>query len=857
MYLPLTCALSSPKVRKFRFSSKKMNNKSKVTRIILPCFAIIVLIAAAVFWFGSVSAIDHSGVKVTRSAVGYQIEADDLGLIRKTTQPVSSLERISVADSNSTVFTWKEDPSDGKQQTFYSVSVDGKSVSQPIQARYDIMLRYSVFDPLVSTPAIPEALSGNDDGRKGVYIVQFKTQAIDGYTRSIESLGGKVFMYVPEYAYIVQMDNAAKAKIENLPFVRWVGNYEPAYKIDPDLIESSLSGSKKLVRYNIMMLERGSNMQDSTGSLIEQIGGKVHTKIPEGYRIEATLDSEQLTKVAHSNDVLFIDLWSKPENDMDIVRNVGGANFIESTLGFRGEGVRSEVMDNELRRTHNDFQSGLTPLLHTAISSDGNHGTSTYGINFGRGTSSSAARGMLPEAQGIFADYDAVDNRYTHTAQLNQSPYYAVYQSNSWGSNRTYFYTTLSAEMDDILFLNDVLILQSQSNAGDQDSRPQAWAKNIVSIGGIYHNNTATFTDDRWNHGASVGPASDGRIKPELAHFYDSVYTTNNSGNSSYYQFGGTSAATPIVAGHFGIFYQMWHAGLFGNQTSTSVFNSRPHMTTAKAIMINTAVQWDMNISGTDTTRVRQGFGRPDLKNLYDLRNKMRIINETDVLTNLQSKIYTVYVPQGSTDPMKVTMVYNDPMGNPAASRTRINDLSLKVTDPSGNIFWGNNGLGVGGGMWSASGGSANIVDTVENVFILSPMAGAWTIEVIASELNQDARSETPGVIDADFALVASGISPVSPTAASVLISGQIMTSNGSGISGAVIRAIDDDGIIKTARTGTFGYYLIEGLQAGRSYIVTVDHPRYTFDPASVVRSVDENITDLNFVTIPEDQLRR
>jgi len=834
-----------------------MNNKSKVTRIILPCFAIIVLIAAAVFWFGSVSAIDHSGVKVTRSAVGYQIEADDLGLIRKTTQPVSSLERISVADSNSTVFTWKEDPSDGKQQTFYSVSVDGKSVSQPIQARYDIMLRYSVFDPLVSTPAIPEALSGNDDGRKGVYIVQFKTQAIDGYTRSIESLGGKVFMYVPEYAYIVQMDNAAKAKIENLPFVRWVGNYEPAYKIDPDLIESSLSGSKKLVRYNIMMLERGSNMQDSTGSLIEQIGGKVHTKIPEGYRIEATLDSEQLTKVAHSNDVLFIDLWSKPENDMDIVRNVGGANFIESTLGFRGEGVRSEVMDNELRRTHNDFQSGLTPLLHTAISSDGNHGTSTYGINFGRGTSSSAARGMLPEAQGIFADYDAVDNRYTHTAQLNQSPYYAVYQSNSWGSNRTYFYTTLSAEMDDILFLNDVLILQSQSNAGDQDSRPQAWAKNIVSIGGIYHNNTATFTDDRWNHGASVGPASDGRIKPELAHFYDSVYTTNNSGNSSYYQFGGTSAATPIVAGHFGIFYQMWHAGLFGNQTSTSVFNSRPHMTTAKAIMINTAVQWDMNISGTDTTRVRQGFGRPDLKNLYDLRNKMRIINETDVLTNLQSKIYTVYVPQGSTDPMKVTMVYNDPMGNPAASRTRINDLSLKVTDPSGNIFWGNNGLGVGGGMWSASGGSANIVDTVENVFILSPMAGAWTIEVIASELNQDARSETPGVIDADFALVASGISPVSPTAASVLISGQIMTSNGSGISGAVIRAIDDDGIIKTARTGTFGYYLIEGLQAGRSYIVTVDHPRYTFDPASVVRSVDENITDLNFVTIPEDQLRR
>lgn len=830
-----------------------MNNRSRITRIFLPMFALIGLIAAAIFLFGSVAANDPSGVKITRLANDYLIEADDLGLIRRTTQPIADLERISVADSGSTVFTWKENMADGKQQPYYSVSLDGKSVSEPKQARYDIMLRYSVFDPLVATPAVP----GNLSGGSGVYIVQFKTQAIDGYTRSIESLGGKVFIYIPEYAYIVQMNDATRSKVENLPFVRWIGDYEPVYKIDPALIESSLSNSKKPTRYNIMMLERGSDMQDNAASLIEQIGGKIHLKIPEGYRIEATLDPEQLRTIARSRDILFIDLWSAPENDMDIVRNIGGANFIESTLGFRGEGVRAEVMDNELRSTHNDFNSGLPPLLHTSISSSGNHGTSTYGINFGRGTSSSAARGMLPEAQGIFADYDAVTNRYTHTAQLNQAPYNAVYQSNSWGDSRVYDYTTISAEMDDILYLNDILILQSQSNAGTRHSRPQAWAKNIVSVGGIRHYDTATSNDDRWAGGASIGPATDGRIKPELAHFYDSVYTTNNSSNTGYAQFGGTSAATPIVAGHFGIFYQMWHAGLFGNPTSTSVFNSRPHMTTAKAMMINTAVQWDMNISGTDTTRVRQGFGRPDLRNLYDLRNKMRIIDETDVLTNLQSKAYTVYVPQGSTDPLKVTMVYNDPMGSPGASRTRINDLSLKVTDPSGNVFWGNNGLGVGGGMWSASGGSANIVDTVENVFILSPDAGAWTIEVIASELNQDARSETPAVVDADFALVASGILTTAPTAAPVLISGQILSENGSGISGAVIRAIDPDGVIKTARTGTFGYYLIEGLQAGRSYIVTVEHPRYTFDPASVVRSVDENITDLNFVTQPESQLRR
>jgi hypothetical protein len=825
-----------------------MNSQNNfVPRILV--FAVIffaAVIAAATFY--GVGAADQPEFSVSRDAAGYRIEADGFGVIRQTQNAVSNVERLSVGDPNSTVFIWNEQGSAEKPSTFYSISLDGKTVSPAAEARYKVLLRYAEFDPLESVPNVPQNLASRNDGGDDVYIVQFKTQTIDGYIDALESFGAKVYKYLPDYSYIVRMDAATREKALSLPFVRWIGKYEPAYKIEPDIIATLSPGTKKPNRYNIMMLDRGAAMQNDAGSVIESIGGKVENIIPEGFRMEATLDDDQLIAAAQIKDVLFIDRWSAPENDMNIVRQIGGANFIESTLGFRGEGVRAEVMDNELRSTHTDFNSGLSPLLHTWISSDDNHGTSTYGINFGRGTSNSTARGMLPEAQGIFADYNAVSNRYTHTAQLNQAPYYAVYQSNSWGSDRVYDYTTISAEMDDILFLNDILITQSQSNAGSQHSRPQAWAKNIVSVGGIVHWNNTNFNDDRWNHGASTGPATDGRIKPELASFYDSVYTTNNASNTSYYQFGGTSAATPIVAGHFGIFFQMWHAGLFGNPTGATVFDSRPHMTTSKAIMINTAKQWDMNIPGTDITRVRQGFGHPDLQNLYALRNKMLIVDEADVLTNLQTKSYVVYVTQGSTDPLKVTMIYADPMGSPSASRARINDLSLKVTDPDGNVFWGNNGLGVGGGMWSASGGSANIVDTVENVFILSPTVGAWTIEVIASEINEDARRETPGVRDADFALVASGITRVSPTAGEVSISGRILTGEGTPISAAVIRVTDDEGITKTARTGTFGFYSVDGLRAGRSYIISAAHPRYQFFPASIVRTVNDNITDVDFV---------
>jgi len=62
-------------------------------------------------------------------------------------------------------------------------------------------------------------------------------------------------------------------------------------------------------------------------------------------------------------------------------------------------------------------------------------------------------------------------------------------------------------------------------------------------------------------------------------------------------------------------------------------------------------------------------------------------------------------------------------------------------------------------GMWSTAGGSANTVDTVENVFVQNPQAGDWLVEVIASEVNVDTHVETPAM-DADYALVVSGIVP-------------------------------------------------------------------------------------------------
>ncbi|MEM7588395.1 MAG: peptidase S8, partial [Acidobacteriota bacterium] len=203
---------------------------------------------------------------------------------------------------------------------------------------------------------------------------------------------------------------------------------------------------------------------------------------------------------------------------------------------------------------------------------------------------------------------------------------------------------------------------------------------------------------------------------------------------------------------------QMWHEGVWpGHGGGGDVFESRPAMATSKALMINNAFRYDWANPGGcafgDIDRDKQGWGTADVRKLYDRAEKTIVINETDVIAPLATLSYQADVIDGESE-LAVTMVYTDPMGTPGAAEARINDLSLRVTSPSSEVFWGNHGLA--DGNLSTAGGSSNTIDTVENVFIASPEAGIWTIEVIGDEIVQDAHLDT-AEIDAVFALVIAG----------------------------------------------------------------------------------------------------
>jgi hypothetical protein len=704
-------------------------------------------------------------VQIEPTVDGTSLRLTDRPAFHETRAQVRDLRTVNVPGSPSFVVLWSEGDTH-----YYAISLDGRSVQAVRPARYELLLQRGAFDPLVNpqgstASALPPS--------QNLHIVQFVTQPLEAYRAAITALGGEVLSFLPHHAHIVRMDGQTLAQVRGLPFVRWIGEYHPEYRTEEYLLDGLTRGTlpDQLQPYNIQFLERGVPAKLGVAELVEVRGG-VAGPLDASSFLTVLMDPGTLRDVLADDAVLYVDRYFAPtESDMDVARELSGANYLQTMAGYTGQGVRGEVADGNLRTTHQEFTP--VPLIHGPVSGDSSHGTPVTSIVFADGVDA-MARGSLPNSDAIiFADTGTFGwtqstggptkgmpgSRYDHTAELvdPSNVYKAVFQTNSTGSPQVTNYTSVSAQMDEIVFDHDIIICQSQSNTGNQNSRPQAWGKNMIGVGGIRHQNTLTTADDTWGFGGSIGPAEDGRIKPDLAHFYDNIRAAASTSNSSYTStFGGTSGATPITAGHFGLFFQMWHEGIFGNPTGASVFDSKPHFTTAKAMLVNTATQWSFSGTGHDLTRVHQGWGRADVRTMYDLRDKMLIVDEADVLTNLASKVYQVTVAPGEPA-LKATLVYADPMGTTSATQHRINDLTLKVTSPGGTVYWGNNGLLAN--QWSTAGGSPNSIDTVENVFVQNPEAGSWLVEVIASEINVDTHVETPAM-DADYALVVSGVEP-------------------------------------------------------------------------------------------------
>lgn len=90
----------------------------------------------------------------------------------------------------------------------------------------------------------------------------------------------------------------------------------------------------------------------------------------------------------------------------------------------------------------------------------------------------------------------------------------------------------------------------------------------------------------------------------------------------------------------------------------------------------------------------------------------------------------------------------------------------------------------------------------------------------------------------------------LAPTAANVIVGGRVLTSNGYGVSKARVSITNQNGETRSAITNSFGYYRLDEIPAGATYVISVRHKVYQFN--SQVVTVSEDIQNADFTAEPE-----
>jgi subtilisin-like proprotein convertase family protein len=235
-----------------------------------------------------------------------------------------------------------------------------------------------------------------------------------------------------------------------------------------------------------------------------------------------------------------------------------------------------------------------------------------------------------------------------------------------------------------------------------------------------------------------------------------------NSSLAPYYRYeSGTSMAAANVSGVLALMQQFFQ--------SNSLSYSPALM---KALLINGARTagdlYDFSVTNASTL---QGWGLINLTNSLPagLANPNAAANSmffrdqspTNSLATGQGHTYQVTVSETARAyPLRVTLVWTDPPGDPAAGTKLVNDLDLIVTnrDNPSEFFYGNDLRASEIFNFPATTNSLpDRVNNVENVFLLpAPLAASYSITVRGGRVNVNAVTAQTNDVVQDYALVVS-----------------------------------------------------------------------------------------------------
>ncbi|HVU08754.1 MAG TPA: S8 family serine peptidase [Verrucomicrobiae bacterium] len=279
------------------------------------------------------------------------------------------------------------------------------------------------------------------------------------------------------------------------------------------------------------------------------------------------------------------------------------------------------------------------------------------------------------------------------------------------------------------------------------------------------------------------------------------VFTTNDSGNyyqvlqglndsmGPYYRFeSGTSMAAPSVSGMLALMQDFF----------TNQWHTVPSPALLKAMLINgsrATGNYDFQVANSINF---QGWGMVNLTNALPLgiTNQFGapcssfVLDQspTNALATGDSQTFYVTITNvnAQAQPLRVTLAWTDPPGNPVAATKLVNDLNLVVTNLDNNsvVYYGNDIAG--GSVFNtphATNSTPNFdsINNVENVY-LSPLLGTnYSVTVIGNRVNVNAVTAQTNNIVQDYALVISCGDGVVSNAMVVMATNPVVASNPTG----------------------------------------------------------------------------
>lgn len=542
--------------------------------------------------------------------------------------------------------------------------------------------------------------------------------------------GVEFLFYLPKNTFAVSIQTSAIASFRQVLLEKkaLVLKMQPEWKLSKKLFESNIPDWAWLEEGNFKLwVEYYPNLDHSqVAASLTNKGYRIIDERKEAHLIALAADPEHISEIAALPYLVHLQEMEDPGHPENYTaRTDHRVNYLQAEYagapGYDGSGVVVGHGDDGALGDHLDYRGRLT---QNSNASSGDHGDHVAGTIFGAGNIDPDGRGMAPGAEIYYQRYpsnlnDADFNYTAHNVRITSSSY-------SNGCNAGY--TNFTQQMDQDAIDNPEMIhIFSAGNDGNSNCGYGAgagWgnitgghkiAKNVIAVANL------SLTDGLAGS-SSRGPASDGRIKPDVGAVGTQVYSTTDIPTpNSYTRKTGTSMACPGVSGTMATLYQAYKDNNGGQN---------PRGPLMKAIMMNTAE--DLGTPGPD---FRFGYGR------INARRAMNVIKDVNYLSDTISSTstglsYSIPMPAGSVKEVRVMLYWPDAPASTGAARALVNDLDLVVTQNSTSYQpWVLDPTPLPTALSSGAVRARDSLNNVEQVTIDNPGTGNLQVDVNAFAL--------------------------------------------------------------------------------------------------------------------------